>query len=184
MRISWRSRKHCCRYKKAKEQFDEKTKTLQEIFDYTKECLISLGLDTTKMKIIDDIKMFPPYDKNFYEKIKDSFSLDDERDIVWMKFTKKKGHIGVVATSNDINFDMPQDLCDYDKKKDNGKWLYNFSGVLVKYLEEEWNEEYVFVFPLAKQTNHPYTRHMVEKEIGNYLIDKGVPILDYYSHRI
>lgn len=184
MRISWRSRKHCCRYKKAKEQFDEKTKTLQEIFDYTKECLISLGLDTTKMKIIDDIKMFPPYDKNFYEKIKDSFSLDDERDIVWMKFTKKKRHIGVVATSNDINFDMPQDLCDYDKKKDNGKWLYNFSGVLVKYLEEEWNEEYVFVFPLAKQTNHPYTRHMVEKEIGNYLIDKGVPILDYYSHRI
>ena len=69
MRISWRSRKHCCRYKKAKEQFDEKTKTLQEIFDYTKECLISLGLDTTKMKIIDDIKMFPPYEKYLFSKI-------------------------------------------------------------------------------------------------------------------
>lgn len=184
MRISWRSRKHCCRYEKAKEQFKEETKTLQEIFDYTKECLMSLGLDTTKMKTINDIKMFPPYDKKFYEKIKEDFSLDDERDIVWMKFTKKKGHIGVVATSNDINFDMPQNLCDYDKKKDNGKWLYSFSGVLIKYLGEEWNEEYVFVFPLVKLANHPYTRHKVEKEIGNYLIDKGVPILDYYSHRI
>ena len=57
MRISWRSRKHCCRYEKAKEQFKEETKTLQEIFDYTKECLMSLGLDTTKMKTINDIKM-------------------------------------------------------------------------------------------------------------------------------
>lgn len=184
MRIGWRSRKHCCRYKKAELQYEMGTKMLQEIFDYTKECLINLGLDTTKIDKVEDVKMNPPYDKKFYLNLKEKFSLDDVRDIVWMKFAKKKGHIGVVATSNDINFDAPTNLCDYDKKKENGEWIYNFSGVLIKYLGDEWNEEYVFVFPLAKLKEKPYTRHKVEKEIGDYLINKGVPILDFYSHRI
>lgn len=184
MRTSWRSRKHCCRYKKAEEQFAMKTKTQQEIFNYTKECLENLGLDTTRIVEVGDVKKRPPYNKSFYQELKTEFSLDDERDIIWMKFAANTGHLGVVATSNDINFMVPDDMCDYDKKTEAGKWVFNFSGILIKYLGESWNEDYVFVFPLANMSKLSYTRHMIEKEVGDYLINKGVPILDFYSHRI
>ena len=46
-----------------------------------------------------------------YSEIKKQYHLSDERDIVWVKFAKGKGnqagHVGVVAQSNDINFDLP-----------------------------------------------------------------------------
>ena len=41
------------------------------------------------------------------------FELDDKGDLVWMKFTKD-GYLGVVAVSDDVNFDIPG-LCEYDK---------------------------------------------------------------------
>ncbi len=47
--------------------------------------------------------------KGFYKDIKNFYNLKDIRDIVWMKFTRD-GFLGVVATSNDINFHIPKNL--------------------------------------------------------------------------
>ena len=45
------------------------------------------------------------------------------------------------------------------------------------------DESFVLIFPI-KSIPKGMTRHGVEKRVGNHLIDKGIPILDYYSHRI
>ena len=186
---------HCdnkYRFKKAKEQqelackylkkFDENEKEAfkNEVIYYVHECLKKPSID-----IICD-ENFPYYlikDKkisDIYKKLEDDYKLD-RKNIVWMKFTKK-GFLGVVAVSDDINFEKPNNKEDYDKKK-RGKWEYNTSGIIIHYLKEEWDESFVLVFPLYKLPKN-YTRHSIEKKIGNYLIKKGIPILDFYSHRI
>ena len=128
-----------------------------------------------------------------YTSLKEEFNLDDERDIVWIKFTKDD-FVGAVATSNDINFDIPPDASVYDnkilkyneyKKKDELVWQYNSSGILVHKLKKKWNESLVLVFPLKELgKNRKYSRHEIEMAIGNYLIEQQVPIIDYYSHYI
>ena len=81
-----------------------------------------------------------------------------------MKFTNK-GHLGVVAKSFDINFESS-----------------NTSGKLLKEVDEKWDESFVFIFPLTKEILKVYEKGDVERAIGNYLISKGVPIIDFYSH--
>lgn len=183
MAVSWTSRKHNCRYKKSVEQIKINPKSKKEIFIYTKKYLEDLGVDTSKIKSINDVIKKPPFDDNFYKKIKDKYNLEHEEDIIWMKFTKK-GHLGVVATSNDINFDIPKDSSDFFKKNEKGDWLYNFSGVIIKYLNQEWNENYVFVFPIPNISSLEYSRHKLEKLVGDNLIDLKTPILDYFSHKL
>lgn len=184
MAISWTSRKHKCRYKKSDDQYRLNIRSEKEIFSYTKKCLTELGVDTSKIKEINDVKKEPPYDTEFYEKLKKDYDLENVEDIIWMKFTKKKKHLGVVATSNDINFDKPNDATQYYDTDKNGKWKYNFSGVIINHLNENWNEDYVFVFPLPKISNVKYSRHKIEKEVGDYLLRMKIPILDYYSHKL
>lgn len=99
-----------------------------------------------------------------YDTIKDKFLLANPYDIVWMKFTNK-GHLGVVAKSFDINF--KDDLS---------------SGVLVNQVGEKWDDSFIFIFPLTTEILKKYTSGDIELAIGNYLISKGVPIIDYYSH--
>lgn len=111
------------------------------------------------------------------------YELVDSRDIIWMKFTKEKRHLGVVATSDDINFDIPVSKENYNDKKENGAWKYLTSGIIIHVLGENWNEDYVFVFPLINKKPDK-KRHFYEKQIGDYLIENGIPVLDYYSHRI
>lgn len=105
------------------------------------------------------------------------------------KFTKD-GYVGVVATSDDINFDVPNSSSDYDKKhkvyntylkKWEDKWVYNSSGIIIHKLGKQWDESFVLIFPL-KNIPQGYGRGDVERAVGNLLIEKGVPILDFYSH--
>lgn len=119
--------------------------------------------------------------------------IASNEDIIWMKFAKEKyldspyRYLGVVACSNDINFQIPQDESEYDipERIVNGKiktWVYNTAGILTHYTGLEWDKNFVLIFPL-KSINKKQ-RHEIENGIGNYLIENGVPIIDYYSHRI
>ncbi|MBU0278827.1 hypothetical protein [Gemella sp. zg-1178] len=119
-----------------------------------------------------------------YKDIKKKYNLNDERDIVWMKFTKE-GCLGVVACSNDINFDIPKNAKQYDEKDiyDKRKWKYNTSGIIIHQLKQEWNENFVLLFPLEKIPKD-YNRLHIEWAVGNYLIENKIPILDLYSHQM
>lgn len=116
--------------------------------------------------------------------------ITSEKDIIWMKFTTD-GRIGVVACSNDVNFDIPSKNEDYDeiilsKNGQKKKWKYNSSGILVHSVGLKWDESFFLVFPLLelkKGKDGNKQRHDLETGIGNYLIDNNVPIIDYYSHR-
>lgn len=57
---------------------------------------------------------------------------------------------------------------------------YISSGVILHKLEEEWDETYVLIFPIPNVGD--YEMSDIECGIGQYLIEKKVPILDYYSH--
>lgn len=98
-----------------------------------------------------------------------------------MKFTTDQ-YLGVVATSNDVNVNMPNSSEEYNLKKPNNKWFYKTSGIIIHSLGKKWNKDYVLIFPL-KNLPKDLSRHDVEKYVGDYLIEKDVPILDYYSHR-
>jgi len=80
---------------------------------------------------------------------------------------------------NDINFCMPPSDKHYDERK-GSKWKYNTSGIIIRSLDQVWDESFVLVFPL-KNIGKGKDRKKIECGIGNNLIDKGVPILDYYS---
>ncbi len=116
--------------------------------------------------------------------------ITSEKDIIWIKFADNR--VGVVACSNDINFDIPSTKDEYDeiiftrsgKKKG---WKYNTSGILVHSVNLKWDDSFFDVFPLIgleKGKEGKKQRHDIETGIGNYLILNHIPIIDYYSHRI
>ena len=72
----------------------------------------------------------------------------------------------MVASSNDINFSDG-----------------NTSGKILKFLGKKWNKDIVVIIPL-KFEDDILNRQLVESGIGNYLISKDVPILDYFSHNL
>ena len=82
-----------------------------------------------------------------------------------------KGHVGVVAKSFDINF---------DSKNDDGKPIS--SDVLVKEVGESWDKSFVMIFPMTSDILGNRSVGDLELGIGNYLIEKNVPIIDFYSH--
>ena len=98
-----------------------------------------------------------------YEVIKRQYKLQRQSDIVWLRFTDD-GYLGVVGSSNDINFD----------KDTNSYKIINHIGC-------KWDENKIIIVPLPDITDR-YERELIEKMIGNYLIDRNVPIIDYYSH--
>ena len=154
----------------AREQLKIPKVDVNTICSYVNDFLKAIGMkkvESPKIQIKDDKKID-------YKKIKSDNALADKRDIVWMKFTDD-GYLGVVAVSNDINFDIPQDATEYDRKK------HNSSGILVHQLGKKWNTSFVLVFPLSNICGG-YKRGDIERAIGNYLIDKKVPIIDFYSH--
>ncbi len=99
-----------------------------------------------------------------YDSMKERFQLQYPSDIIWMKFTNK-GHLGVIAKSFDINY-----------RSDNN------AGKLVEIIGEKWDDSFVFIFPLTKDILYGRKIGDIERAIGNYLIMKGVPIIDFYSH--
>jgi hypothetical protein len=161
------------RFEKAVEQAKLPQKDIKTIIKHVNDCLVKIGIQVDKSPIeigLKDIK---------YSKIANDYGLVDKRDIIWMKFTAD-GYLGVVATSNDINFDIPESSADYDKKHKN-KWEYNTSGILVHHVDKRWDDTFVLIFPLANIPSG-YKRGDIERAVGNYLIDKDVPIIDFYSH--
>lgn len=105
-----------------------------------------------------------------YDIIKNKFNLGKPSDIVWIKFTTK-GHVGVVAKSFDINF---------NRKTSNGKPIS--STVLVEEVGETWDKSFVMIFPMTSEILGNRSVGDLELGIGSYLIDKKVPIIDFYSH--
>lgn len=105
-----------------------------------------------------------------YDIIKSKFNLGKPSDIVWIKFTTK-GHVGVVAKSFDINF---------DRKTSDGKPIS--STVLVEEVGEAWDKSFVMIFPMTSEILGNRSVGDLELGIGNYLIDKKVPIIDFFSH--
>lgn len=170
------------RLERAREQLQipiNREGNLDEIIKYTNEFLVKIGIQ----RVGNPKTYFKEIDTKFKRKIKKENDLKSIDDLVWMKFTKD-GYLGVVATSWDINFDYPKDDNNYDVKTEKGKWLYNTSGILIHKLGQVWDEEFVLIFPLkqiSKEIDIP--RGDIECGIGNYLLEKGIPILDYYSHK-
>ncbi|WP_369681568.1 hypothetical protein, partial [Ruminococcus flavefaciens] len=161
--------------------------TIHKIITYVKDFLKDNGIKTAANPVFTE---FPIN----YLQIKQDYNLLDERDIVWLKFAltpDKKNHIlGVVAVSNDINFDIPPNANEYDvkiqvwnsySKSYAYEYKWNSSGILLHKLGLVWDNSFVVIFPLC---NIPltYDRHDIEKAIGNYLTTNKVPIIDYFSH--
>ena len=83
--------------------------------------------------------------------------------------------MAVVAKSCDINWDSEQSC-----------------GLLVQEIGESFDTSFAFVFPLTRQMirtkaepnsfYRKYSSEELECAVGNYLISKGVPIIDYFSH--
>lgn len=105
-----------------------------------------------------------------YDVISSVFHTEEPKNLIWLKFTQK-GHVGVVAKSFDINF---------DSKNDDGKPIS--SDVLVKEVGESWDKSFVMVFPMTSEILGKRSVSDLELGIGNYLIYKKVPIIDFYSH--
>lgn len=165
------------RFDKAEEQSKLEAKSIRDIIDYTNEFLGLLGMNSAINPIIESECL----ENNLYKEIKEKNNLKDERDIVWMKFTED-GFLGVVATSNDINFQIPSDSLEYKEKTRNKQWKYNTSGIIIHHLKKKWDESFVLIFPLHNISEN-LKRGDIERGIGNYLIKKEVPILDFFSHR-
>lgn len=170
------------RFKKAEEQSKLTPLPLDVVINHINNFLMGIDIEkvSTPKIAVSEIN---------YNIIKNTYDLNDERDIVWVKFTKD-GYIGVVAVSNDINFDIPMSKEKYNKKiqvynnwskQYEEKWQHNTSGIIVHYLKKSWEDSFVLLFPL-KNIPKDLPRGDIERGIGNYLIDKEIPILDFYSH--
>ena len=173
------------RLNKAKEQCSQPLVEIDKIIIYTIELLKEIGIEVNNP---ERIVVNNPINID-YQQIKYDNDLDSVKDIVWMKFTES-GYLGVVATSDDINFDIPNSCGDYDrrewrynsyKKKRELVWKHTSSGILLHQLGESWDKSFVLVFPL-KNIPKEYKREDIERAVGNYLIYKNVPIIDFYSH--
>jgi hypothetical protein len=92
-----------------------------------------------------------------------------------------KKNVLQIEKVSEINFDIPKNEADYDEKCSKNKWKYNTAGILVHQLNKSWNDTFVLIFPLANIPDK-YKRGDIERAVGNYLIDKKVPIIDFYSH--
>lgn len=168
------------RYTKALDEAKKNPAPVKHIIRYCNEFLSGIGISP-----VADPMMEP--DKVDYAQIKKQYQLNDKRDLIWLKFVKgngsQAGHIGCVAQGADINFQIPPNAEAYNYKDKSQRWLYNTSGIIVHKLGMRWDTSFVLVFPLRLQhSNSHYNRHEIETGIGNYLIDMGLPILDYYSH--
>lgn len=163
---------------KAREQAKKQPVPPEEIINYVNEFLAALDMPTVESPRLD----IPPgltndeledyIDSHLYAPICDAGG--NCRDLVWMKFTNL-GFLGVVAVSNDINFDIPKDGDPHLCKR-------NTSGIIVHTLGQSWDRRFVLAFPL-KSIPEDLRRGHIETGIGNYLIERNVPILDYHSHK-
>ncbi len=171
------------RLKEAKNQIEMKPVDIKLIISYVNEFLNCIDIP----KVLDPI-VYDPLNID-YKQIKKDYNLLYEDDIVWMKFTSD-GYLGVVALGADINFNIPKNSSCYNekelryckyKRKNKIDWKYNTSGILIHQVNKNWDTSFVLLFPLANIAGR-YKKRDIELALGNLLIDKGVPIIDFYSH--
>lgn len=98
------------RLNKAKEQASHPPVPVITIIQLVNAFLKEIGMQ------VADFNPYTPTSDIDYMKIKNQCSIQDEKDIVWMKFTRD-GYLGVVATGNDINHDIPASRASYDDRK-------------------------------------------------------------------
>src|SRR5690606_7208508 len=127
------------RFKKAKKQAELNPLPIDKVIEYINDFLNDIGVEKVSSPKVAATSID-------YDSIKTTNNLNDVRDIVWLKFTKD-GYIGVVAVSNDINFDIPRSEEDYNKKikvfnnwskQYEDRWKYNTSGIIVHHLGKCW----------------------------------------------
>ena len=155
------------RFEKAKEQLTLSTVSKDKIIDYVNDFLRIIDMeevDRSEAKIKPKKRMTQriPYAK---------INPDNKNNIVWIKFSIIEGKediISVIGTGCDIFF---SEHCKINSS----------AGVINQRLGLEWNEDCVLIFPLKKMRKG-LNNSDIESSIGNYLISKGVPILDFYSH--
>ena len=146
-----------------------KTTRLETFFlDKNKQIILDNGIIANGCKWIkpewdDKTKRYSIWEPK-YSSIKSKFALSHTKNILWLKFTTS-GHLGVVAKGMDINFD------------------YNISsGELVKEVGKLWDESIIMIFPLTDLILSNRETGDIERAVGNYLVEKNVPIIDFYSH--
>lgn len=153
------------RFDKAEDEALKDTYPLEKITAIVIEFLKMVGFEnpvSLEIKNVTDFLKPRIYSKS-YNQLKEKYELNNRKHLIWMKFTID-GYLGVVAASDDINFDMT-----------------NTSGKIISHLNKQWRQDFVLVFPLPNIGDKE--RSDIECGIGNYLIDKEVPILDFYSHQ-
>ncbi|WP_294855270.1 hypothetical protein [Oscillibacter sp.] len=151
-KTNYRKNKAIEEHKKEKVEISKISKLIEDFLKPTNiesECIVLKGID-----ILLAVN---------YEIIKRQYNLNNQSDLVWLRFTDD-GYLGVVASSNDINFDQNTN-----------------SFKLINHIKQKWDENLILIVPLPGIYNKD-ERVEIEKMIGNYLIEKKVPIIDYYSH--
>lgn len=152
-----------------RKQIDTELYSDKELYlDNKKQTIINKGILAKECKWIVPVwdaimKKYSKWEPK-YCVIKNKFGLSHTKNIIWLKFTRK-GYLGVVAKGMDINFS-------YD----------NSAGKLVKEVKDDWDESFVLIFPLTDLILDKRKTGEIERAIGEYLISKGVPIIDFYSH--
>ena len=179
------------RFDKAEEQLNKAPKTVDEIINLTNSFLQSNGLkpvDNPKFTSFSvdnsDKTVVGKNNDKLEDKINDHFGLvknplNKPSHVIWMKFAKN-GQLGVVAASNDYNFDIPPSSDVYNETTNGNGWKYATSGIILHKLNLEWDESFLLIFPL--QDIEDSWLKDIETGMGNFLIENDVPIVDFYSH--
>ena len=87
------------RFEKAKEQLAKSPVDKALIIKWVNEYLNAYGIESSCDNNEIDVKTISIDD--FNRNIKNTYGLQDEKDIIWIKFTNS-GHVGVVAASNEF----------------------------------------------------------------------------------
>ena len=158
---------------KFEKQSEDKKKNKQYIADLVNEFLEKIGITVNHDQKFENIIPVKSKEENVkgrisYSEIQKNSGITRKEDIVWIKFNNS-GCISVIGVGCDIYFT--------EKAKNETS-----AGKINQYLGEVWDDKEVLIFPLINLDKTGFNRSDIESGIGNYLISKGVPILDYYSH--
>jgi hypothetical protein len=105
------------------------------------------------------------YDSEYYEEKLKPRGLTSAKQLIWMRFAND-GHLGVVAASNDINFDSDTN-----------------SYKIIKSCNLEWDTSFVLIFPLNpldSAVGNKHSRDEAETAVGNYLSDKRMSLFSTF----
>lgn len=188
------------RFHQAQLQATLKPVSVEKIIKYTHKFLGKLAISPKKKSSVIFTDFTLDADNNLtpagYQQLTDQFKVPfvapdsievgDESsthgvDYLWLRFTSD-GFLASVEANTAINFSLPQVASDYSLKFKQ-KWQYDSTAILVHQLGQTWDTSFILVFPLPKIPT-PLTLTDIRAGVGNYLVQKDVPILDYYAHRL